>query len=613
MIIFNDAQTVGYSTQFNYLGNAFNYNNSSTINVKGRMISDKTFDGIPNSFFGIAYVNDGGIWVPLNGFDGLSTGVTSEYSGNLSFDGGNAYVSLLDSNNSIVENLYFSGDYSPLYDIWEEMDRVKDKFQDFQAIYLNGILIGSGRVTSINFPESIDPRKSNYEAKIELYKDGDLYNLSGSGYNSISIDNAFCKYVSGLDESFDFATDKDGVVSYKRSLSFDCINPNMADSGILSGVKSFASGIIFNDPGFQAAIKTYPDFYQEQGSRYFSESYNPIQGSYNFSETFQGPTSGEHYRWSNNFSMSLQGEGLSTISEKGLIVGVKKDILSSAYVGISEVQASALSRANSFYASYNSTSGACSSGLSLKSTNKTINREAGTIEYSFEYSNDPFSNNCYEVSRELDFSKDDNGLSTLSEKGSVKNICEPTNSGKLSKAIQYFNTNISGGILGRVFSYYQSNVSGCGCSGLPASGDLRNISTENSYSEFEGLFGYSYVYRNDCTSLTEGCFYVTKEKNTTDSIHNVYLAITPYSGEIAQKQNTSSLVSQSQSISILSICSGKTIQDYLNIALANVEIPAGNTYFMESADYSFDPDNSKLNLNISYNNSGYRAYTSYNV
>lgn len=613
MIVFNEAQTLGYSTTFNYLGDAFNYNNSSTLRIKGRMQSDKVFDGIPDTFFGIAYVDASGVWVPLDGFDGLSTGSTNPYSGYLSFDGGSAYVTLTDPGTGLLSELYFNSDYSPLYDIWEEMDRIKDRFQDFQEIYLNGISVGSGRVTKISFPESRDARVATYETEIELFKTGDLYNLTGQNYQNITIDPVFCKYVSSLGEDFNLTTDKDGVLSYKRSLNFDCVSPDLTESGLLVGVKAFASGIIFNDPAFQATLSSYPDFYEQEGSRYFTETYDNIQGSYSFSESFQGPTSGEKYHHSNSMSLSLESEGFSTVSEKGLIVGVRKNILTSAYEGMTEVENSSVSRANDFYNAYNDSSGVCVSGLFLKSKNKTINEEAGTIDYSFEYSNDPFSNNCFGVARDIQFSLSDGGIYTISERGSVRNFCQPTNSGKLNSAVTYFNDNISGDISGRIFEYYETQATGCGCSGTPTGSDLKKISSEFSYSDYEGLFNYSYVYRNDCTSLVDGCFNIISERNISDTIHNVFLGITPYSGELAQKQNTSSLISDQQSISVGSECTGKVIEDYLTVAINSLTIPTGSTYFMESAEYSFDPDNSKLSLNVLYNYTGYRPYTDYSV
>ncbi len=583
MIIFSEAQSLGYLTNFNYVGDVFNYNNSSTINIKGRMQSDRNFDGI-------SYINDNNI--TFNGLEILYNGYNLIY-GSSSTSGTN-------------------GDYSPLFDIWNNMSSVRSGFTDFQIIVLNDINIGSGRLTKLIFPESRDPRVSTYEAEIQLYKSGNLYNLTGQPYENIEINNEFCKYVSNLDEDFVMSKSADGTISYDRSLNFDCIDANFTGSDFINGVKNFASGIIFNDPAFQATVGQYPAFYENQGSRFFTESYDAIQGSFSFSEKFQGPNSGQGYKLTNSMSLNLQNEGFSTVSEKGTIMGVQNNTLTSAYLGMNSVESSIYGRVSDFYANYIGT-GTCSSGLFLKSKNKVINKEAGIINYSFEYSNDPFSLDGYEISRELQISKSEVGVYTISEQGAVKNNSAATNPDKLLNSINYFNNNISGGINNRVFDLYSNQASGCGCSGDPISSDLRKISTENVYSDFNGLFSYNYIFRNDCTSLVNGSFFTNFEKEISKSTHKVFLGVTPYNGEISQYQNQSSLVDERQSISVVSNTTGKVIEDYLDVALAKIQIPNSQTFFMNSANYSFDPDNSKLTMNIGYNYTGYRSYADADV
>jgi len=615
MIIFNEAQTLGYSTKFNYLGNAFNYNNSSTLRVKGRLQSDKVFDSSIGSYFGIAYVgayNGTTGWFPMgsSGQD-LTISNTPTISGDLSFESEEAYLNLINGLGSVTNE-----EYPPLYDTWDGMKDVKNQYGDFQEIFLNGLSLGSGRVTKINFPESKDTRVQNYEAEIQLYKEGNMANLTGQNYRNITFDLGFCQYVSSLSENFNLVTDKEGGLSYSRSLNFNYVDSNLSESSLLEGVKAFASGIIYNDPAFQATLRGYPSFYQDEGSRYFTESYDNINGSYSFSEKFQGPTSGQKYKWTNNLSTSLGGEGPSSVTEKGKIVGVRKNILDSAYEGLSDVELSSLARVNEFYSAYNNNpSGLCSSGLFLKSKNRSINQEDGSIEYVFQYSNDPFSNNAYNVSRDIQLSRADNGIYTISEKGSVSNVSETTQSGRLNKSIQYFNNSISGEVYGRIFDYFSNEYSGCGCpSGTGFSqSELRKISSEATYSEFEGSFAYSYVYRNDCTSLQQNKFLVTSERNVTDAVHSVFLGVTPYNGQIAQKQNTSPLVADQRTITVISQTTGETIDGYLNAAISNLNPPNSDTYFMNSANYNFDPDNSILSLSVGYNYTGYREYSDYNV
>lgn len=609
MIVFNDAQTLSVSRRFDYLGEAnLNYRKVNNFSVKGRFISNNSSDGFNGTYFGVAYVEDSGIWYPFGSNSPIVTGASPELSGYLSFSGGNAVITL---DNPDTESI-FGSIPSPLYDIWEEMDNLKDRFADFQEIVLNGVSLGSGRVLNFAFPKNSDPRQSEFSVEFETYHSGDLSNWTGSGYANSSINPEISKYVSSMNESFDFEFLKDGSLSFSRSLDFDMISSGWNYTEDITKAKSFASGIFHGDPAFSVLVGQYPNFYQESGARIINETYNAILGSYSFSETFQGPTDETEYYWTNQFSLTIDPESGATVSEKGNIQGVKVPTYDSALIGLSQIESTSKSRAEDFYYGYAS---GCADELYLKESSKTVDRFAGTIEYNFEYLNDPFSSGCYTVVRSVECQQDDNGIFTISENGSVSDRCGGSGMARLQNSINYFNDNISGDVFGRIYSYYTGQTSGCGCDGGAAStGDLRIVSRENGYSEFNGLFDYAFVYRNDCTSLVDECYLVTVEKEVNDTIHNVFLDVTINSGEVSQRQNTSSLIKETQRISVVGQCPELDIDDYLAVAINKVSPPTGSTtYYMENANYLFDGDNSRFELSVFYNYTGYRPYTNINV
>lgn len=599
MIIFNDAQTLSYSNIFNYIGDATNFNNSATLSIKGKIISDKVNNSNPSDLFGLTYVNESGAWIPMGGGSSITTGATQVFNGNIIINDG--FVTLGLQNEESIETDLFE-EYSPLYDIWEEMDDIRNRFSDFQEIYLNGVSVGSGRVTNISFPTSRDPRSSEYIVNLEVFRTGNWGNLSGEGYNfNIS---EFSKYINSFNEYFTTNENKDGTVGYSRNLSFSALNPESTNEEYLSNVKTFASGFFAYDPLFSTVQRGYPDFYEDFGSKRITESYDTINGSFTFSENFIGPQSGKTYKHEYSISVNLSTEK-SSITQTGKIIGVKTPILTNATIGYQEISSGLLSNLQSIFNSYSS----CGTSLYLSSSKQVINEYTGEIEYSFEFSNSLLSSGCFEVSRNIQINISENGQATITESGTIKSICEGD---KLAQARAYFSSYISTGIGTRVFEIYSSDGPECGCNGGKEQSDLLLVSKEETFSEFNGEFGYSYVYKTKCEKINS-CFFATRQSSEIDSTHNVFFAMTPGAlGEIAQKQNTSSLASLQQNITIKSSCDGKTLDEYLSAAASQIITPS-SLFFADSIDYTFDPENSQLVLSVVYKYVKYRSFSNSDV
>lgn len=533
MLKFNDYQTIGISHSFEYLGEAFNYRRVTSISLNGLMIS------------------------------------------NLASDGG-------------------AVDPSPLYDIWDEMGNIRSDIQDFQDVTINGVLLGQGRVKSYDFPESQDPRKSNYSVELEVYTLGDMSEFVGEGYSNWNMDENMLPYLESIKESFDFQQLPDGSFNYNRSLSFTLIEPEAtwnfyANSDFVARRTTF-----FGDPAFTLLNAAYPDFYEESGHRLYSESHDVINGEYNFSEVFKGPTPGEDYHWSRNVSITLGEQGDTSVSENGTITGVLEPGYSSAKVGMIAVEAGVKARLEGIFSDY---SGACADELFLISSEKFLDKYSGVYTYGFDFSDDPLSVGGLIIEREVSIDLNESKSATIKETGSIL-----ARSGVLQDARAYYVSDVEPNVFARIYSLYSGYEGGCGCDGAAAAAtDLALTSSNQTYSEFGANLSYDITYNNECSSIYNDCFKIMSETTEQDSIHNVFLAVTPYNGEIAQKQNTSGLAQIAQTISVTSICDQIVdIDKYISAAKQAINVPTENCWFMNAFGYAFDPDNSSLTMSLTY-------------
>ena len=611
MIIFNNAEALAIDHSFNYLGESLSYGRTNQFTIRGRFISDQTSDSSSETYYGVAYVEDTNIWYPLGAGEvsGIS-GLFPEYTGYLTYDDNNANVSL----NDVDYTGILSGDRSPLYDIWSEMDNLRDSMQQFQEIILEGVSIGSGRVTSFNFPESRSPQQSVYEATIETYSTGDFTNLSSGVFSGIVADPEIWSRAISISEDIASTTDPLNNTNFSRSLRFDLINNELDVSGFIDVARTMATGLMSGDPALNNFQKAYPGYYQNEGRRVFQETYDLYNGSFSFDESFASSQT-DNYLLDSSFSLNIGEDGGITCSERGQITINREPISSYIYNVFDTIKAGANQRVDDFFSGY---AGMGCSQLYLNSSSQLFDLSRGLVNYSFDYNNDPFSSGGLFVTRTLDINMSNNGEVSLTENGSVKSSSYSSGSQNLDEAIQYFNTNISGGILDRLYDMYTGSpfdfVKGT-CddpTGYLPSGDLELVSKSNGYSEYNGIFNYDRNYSFKESSIDDNNFIVTFSQNLTNPIEKVWFGVSVGDGELAQSQNQASMYQDSQTIRVKSLETGRNINEYLSGALSGLQQPA-STFYVSRFSYDFNPNRLELNLNVDYNYTGYRTGDSLNV
>jgi hypothetical protein len=172
----------------------------------------------------------------------------------LIFDNGFAFVRFAADEDSFNENSIIS----PIYDLFEGYNSISSSFQDFQEIILNGINIGSGRITSYNFDPTSTINQAEYQVSLELYKEACFDNWSGDGYYNTNFPSGLLNLVTNLNESFSSSEDSNGLVEINRSLSFNMISGG--GKGSMQDAKELASGLFWGNPLFAATSFQYPSF-----------------------------------------------------------------------------------------------------------------------------------------------------------------------------------------------------------------------------------------------------------------------------------------------------------------------------------------------------------------
>lgn len=644
MIILNHIETAAIEHQFKYWGESLNYARTNTFTLRGRMISDQVDspygvccpsespaawdDGDSwddggdwsettsaacslTQLYGVAYVEDTDIWYPL-GADVVSgiSGAFPSGTGHLTFEPSGATTTVY----GLTPAEIFSGvDYHPYYDIWTEMDNIRDSMGQFQEIFVDGVSIGSGRVTNIGFPQSRDTRESRYEIRLETYSSGDFNSLVSNTFDNVTFDaDAIARSLS-IDETLTSRTDEDSNSYFDRSLSIGLINDERPTSGFIEVAKSLASGIISGDPSLNNFYAAYPSYYQNQGRRIATETYNSYNGNFSFTERYSASAAQDNYVLDNRISINVGSEGILSYADQGSITLNRLPFSSYADSAYNTVKSNALSDASGILNQYFT---GCNNPLFVEASTRNTDLARGVISYSLNLSNDPFSSGGFRVSQAqtIDFS---NGVAFVTEQGAITTNEGDGGSGRLQNCIDYFNNNVEPFIYDRAYDYYTGYpYTGVGCqcdeSGVQPSSNFVLKESSETYSEYVGQFGYSRGFGIECSSVNDNNFVVTRERSVNDTVHKVFLGRGVNDGEIAQKQNQSSLVNEAQTIVVQGKDSGYALQSYIDAAQSGMLLPSGQ-FYAEGLRYSFNPVSLALNLNINFNYTGFRAYDNIDV
>lgn len=451
--------------------------------------------------------------------------------------------------------------------------------QDYTPININGVNFGSGRLLNVSFPEGQDIQEKIYNAELEIFLTGNLYNLTGNYYQGINPNNFHL--LENLNESFSYSQNSQGEKQFVHSVSLRAYS---GSGDALTFAKLIASGL-------KDAVNVTGLFsgYNNVGKKkYITENINKISNEYGFTETYIVNKESGNYSVNFIHSLNLEDNGFITVTENGNIKGLTST-WSDTYNGINSEIAQSLGRCSGLFQNY------APSTYSLKSKPITLAKELNefdnTANYSITYTNDFSLRTGFSWTYTNDIRKVQN-IVNVSEQGQILGWGR-TPSEKFSAALNGYNQ-IKGGVEGRVTSLYNT------------AGTLlklfRPVNVETSYSEFVGTVNYAVEYTNDANYVFDP-FIKTVETSITDNepVRHINIYEIVNVGELVQPMNLRTLGQRSLQMNVI----GKrnaVLQHYTNFARnwANRYIPSGSDVFINEASYSYNSGARNFNLNIGW-------------
>jgi hypothetical protein len=522
-----------------------------------------------------------------------------------------------------------TGSYENVSGVWDGMSGLVGYTQTVNNLYLNGVSIGYGRISSLSFDKGTDVGYKTYSASliIDRHAGSGLYSNSGylpatgqyyTGVNQSDLlesyfTSATGKYIKAFSLTSQTSFESSGRYTRTKNTSFSLdrgiedefgANPNDYATHLIRAAKNS-----YGNAEIVTAI--YPNYYTSGGSiSRTNQEFDTKNFTYSFSETFDFQT-GLPYVWNYSHALQLNNSTIS-VSENGIITSSQKSgtFIAAANAGWNSISGGIYNRVSDVFSSYTgsiSYTGACT--LFNYPEQSSISRDLyeGSIKYNYSYSNSPFISTGYLYSYSDEVSLDEEGYITVSENGelaAIRNI-RPSGfnmvySGYLSRTEEIYN---------RLNSLYNSSTGSlrtCNISGFNL------VSTQNTYREYEGIVSYQISYTDNPGFRSHPLFYGVKvEIDDQMPTHMVNYVPISYSNVIAQRSSQSTRGVFTNSINIYGK-SGASLSDLITGALGYVQKPTGaSDVYAADYGYRYDPLNKNFSLNLVYNYTRYRGPNDY--
>jgi hypothetical protein len=470
--------------------------------------------------------------------------------------------------------------------ITSQQNLVLSGANDYDAIILNGISFGSGRIDNIDFKGGTLARDEEFTYDITCYQDGDLFNALSGVYRGITWNSP--GRLDTLQESFEYKEDEKGEKSYSHSISVRYANYISATEGV-NFVKSLAS-IFFNaTSGLGAYLNAYSGL--SKTKRLYTESYNLIDCSASYTESIVIPkTSLGTYSYQLAYQVDLGADGFTQVIETVRIQGLIVPKFSGAIQGLAALKIGAYSRADAVYLAYDFSD----APLFDQPISQGIveNKFDGTIEIVTTFSNNPKYQELAIWEYTITVQRDADSYYVASEKGSITGLGRPLQN-KYLNAKSFFDTQIVPNFAARIQSVYQT-----------ASGrNLTLIETKQTFekNEFAGRIEYEYAYTDNSLFARGAIKHLVLSVIVADPVALTQTYNMFNFGQIVQTQNQSSVGKITISVEMTGQ-RGTDISVYLAAAkgLAQANAPTQPDSFIESCQYSFSPENNSFQFHLEF-------------
>lgn len=457
--------------------------------------------------------------------------------------------------------------------IWTGIKNIANNASDYEALVINGKNFGSGRIVSLNFSPGVDVRTKEYSATINVLESGHLSNLVGTYYNNIDLDNF--RYLSEFSENYSFNRKTNGGYAYNH-------NANVRFSsgvGSLNAIQTAQDLARTLFTGANLGINFYSGFTNKQGKRYFGETYNLIDNSCSFQETFDFDSNSGNYSVIRTNLYSLNADGIVSVSENADIRGIENPNFEKARAALASEMADAYARCNGIFSLYAPVSAA---PLITTPNVQGISYDVfnNNLSYSTNFNNDRSASGSYFWSYSQQIARD-NGVAKFSEDGAI--VGRGNN-----KTVAFENARagfdvVKAGVNGRIATFYTSNG---------GASPYFLESQSRSFSPFRGEASYQYSYSDEpFVAGTNGIkrIFIKEQNGYPLGRMNKYFILN-YK-EIVQNSKGGSEGNKSVGLVLVGE-NGVALSTYLDNAKTqfNSLVPAGTDVRIVNAEYAFSPN-----------------------
>jgi hypothetical protein len=461
-------------------------------------------------------------------------------------------------------------------DILTDLEDFKDGFiNNWEDVILNGVNFGRGIINNISFADGNDVRTKEYTVSISIPEDGDT--TTSGPYQGLNFLNF--KYIESFSESSEFTKDV-GRDNYTQNINL-VIKPPTTTDAILAA-KTIAQNFFDNNN----LSNTVGNFTSYAGTKkYFTESYDPVNGEFNFSRTFElYKDSDGTFSLSRTHSLNFDNEGVLSVTESAEYIGHTNNAFDTANNQAKNDINNAFGRCSALVPTYRLGG---DENLQSKPISKSWNTNPfqGTLNYSITFSNALRINaGAFQAFHDFTIKTNESigGIITVEQNGTVIGFGELLRSkNKYNNALNFFKN------LSFNFSQYASN--------------LKFLSSSETHAEIEGSVSYTVSYTNNTSVLDSQLIRRIVTKISRQYRRNLFSSFNiPNFKEIVQIQNNVLPNEYTYNITVNGK-GGVGIGTFLSAARAQVFNPP-SPFYLSDVQYSFDPAQRELSLNVSYLN-----------
>lgn len=466
--------------------------------------------------------------------------------------------------------------------VWSGIHTISHGTPDYQPLLINGVNFGSGRIETITFDQGNDVQKKTYSATIAVLESGNLFNFTGTYYSGVNL--VAPQYLDQFTESNDFQHKENGGYSSTRNASIR-FTSGVGQLNAIQSAQTLARTLF---TGSNLGLAFYSGYTSKLGKRFFTESYNLIDNSCDFQESFEFDVDDGNYSAVHTNSVSLGEDGVVLAQEQGLIRGIANPNYQSALSALATELTGSYYRCSGISTYYFPSGALLFNAPTVQGRN--LNIFENSLSYNVSFNNNPNNSGTYFWDYTTQMSRSQ-GIGTFVENGTV--LGRGGNPINAFVAAQGGFAIVKPGIPYRSTTLFLSSF-GTGTNFLE--------SKKEGYGPHAGRVTYDYQYSNDPALIANSG--IRKKETSVQSNQSIY-AFTKLdlfnNKEIVQDQKQSTVGSTTIDV----VMEGdKTVglSNFLGLALTEVlaRAPVGNDRYVGDASYSYDPNNNNANVKLTW-------------